>query len=114
DHLGDAPRLAQALDGHHLHHRPGEHVLEMLADRGEGGPGDDDPGRLHRPIRAGHAAEPRSHARNTIAPMGGSARGRAAAALGVGAVLLALAWRMSPLPSPPMYEGQTAPAQPYR
>jgi hypothetical protein len=46
--------------------------------------------------------------------MGGSARGRAAAALGVGAVLLALAWRMSPLPSPPMYEGQTAPAQPYR
>jgi hypothetical protein len=51
---------------------------------------------------------------NTIAPMGGSARGRAAATLGVGAVLLALTWRASPLPSPPMYEGLTTPVQPYR
>ncbi|HEX6492369.1 MAG TPA: hypothetical protein VF112_02595, partial [Candidatus Dormibacteraeota bacterium] len=45
--------------------------------------------------------------------MGGSARGRAATALGVGALLLALTWRAWPLPSPPMYEGLTAPAQPY-
>jgi hypothetical protein len=28
-------------------------------------------------------------------------------------VLLAVAWRVSPLPSPPMYEGLTTPAQPY-
>ena len=43
----------------------------------------------------------------------GSARGRAATALVVGAVLLALTWRASPLPSPPMYEGSPAPAAPY-
>ncbi len=35
-------------------------------------------------------------------------------ALGVGAGLLALTWRASPLPSPPMYEGLTAQAEPYR
>ncbi|TMD07464.1 MAG: hypothetical protein E6J03_04110 [Chloroflexi bacterium] len=46
--------------------------------------------------------------------MGGSARGRAATALGVGAVLLALTWRVSPLPSPPMYEGLTTPVEAYR
>ncbi|HEV7465327.1 MAG TPA: hypothetical protein VGP96_03440 [Candidatus Dormibacteraeota bacterium] len=46
--------------------------------------------------------------------MGRSARGRAAAALGVGAALLALTWRASPLPFPPMYEGLPGPAEPYR
>ena len=46
-------------------------------------------------------------------PVAGSARGRAATALVVGAVLLALTWRASPLPSPPMYEGFTPPAAPY-
>jgi hypothetical protein len=48
-----------------------------------------------------------------LRPVVGSARGRAATALVVGAVLLALTWRASPLPSPPMYEGLTTPAAPY-
>jgi hypothetical protein len=48
-----------------------------------------------------------------LRPVAGSARGRAATALVVGAVLLALTWRASPLPSPPMYEGLTTPAAPY-
>lgn len=45
--------------------------------------------------------------------MRGRARGRAAAALGVGAVLLGIAWRAHPLFAPPMYEGLTTPAAPY-
>jgi hypothetical protein len=32
----------------------------------------------------------------------------------VGAVLLGAAWRMAPLPTPPLYEGVVGPAEPYR
>src|SRR5205807_6876639 len=113
-HLGRAPAAAQELDRDRLHHRAGEHLLEVLADGGKGGPGDGDPGLLHRSIQAGRSGSPPVPARLPLRPMGDSARGRAAMALGMGALLLALTWRVSPLPSPPMYEGLTTPAEAYR